>query len=183
MRQCEGTNPQGPPPPRCGRGFTMIEILIVVTILGILGAIVLPRVSDATSSARQNTLKDELRYLRTQIAVFKAQHRDIPPGYPAGDRTATPTSDDFIAQMTRNTDERCNLGAPSPTYRFGPYLSKMPSNPVNGLDTVLLVPNGQTMPPPGLPDGSTGWIVKPQTLEILPNLAGTDKDGTRYIDY
>src|SRR5437016_11111443 len=80
--------------------FTLIEILIVVAILGILASIVVPQLAGATESSRENMLKDELRYLRSQIFLFKAQHQDIPPGYPGGDRTASPTEADFVAQLT-----------------------------------------------------------------------------------
>jgi general secretion pathway protein G len=164
------------------RGFTLIEILIVIVIIGILGAVVLPKFSDAAHTARENTLKDDLRYLRTQIVVFKAQHKDTPPGYPAGSRMAAPTESDFLEQMTKPTDEAIRVGA-GPGYPFGPYVAKMPPNPLNGKDTVLVVPNGSAMPPGGLPDNSTGWIYKPQTLEIVPNSPGADRDGTAYVDY
>ena len=47
--------------------------------------------------------------VRTQIAVFKAQHQDVPPGYPCGDPTATPTADAFVEQMTQQSDVNCDL--------------------------------------------------------------------------
>jgi prepilin-type N-terminal cleavage/methylation domain-containing protein len=170
-------------PPGLRSAFTLVEILIVVVILGILGAVVLPKFTDASHIARANTLKDELRYLRTQIVVFKAQHQDVPPGYPPGNRNGTPTSAEFLRQMTGVSDELGKVGTASAKYRLGPYLSKMPENPLNGLGTIMVVSNGQLMPPAGMPDGSTGWILKPQTLEIMPNQPGVDADGIRYIDY
>ena len=131
--------------------FTLIEILIVVAILGIVGAIVLPKFSDASHTARANTLKDDLRYLRTQIVVFKAQHRDTAPGHPGGDASQAATAGDFLDQMTTATDEFSRTGAPSPVYHFGPYLTRMPFNPLNNLDTILMVPDGGAMPPAGMP--------------------------------
>src|SRR5690242_11487939 len=71
--------------------FTLIEILIVVVILGILAMIVIPQFSNASAQARENTLKDDLRFLRLQVQVFAAQHRDTPPGYPSGNTAAAPT--------------------------------------------------------------------------------------------
>jgi len=163
------------------RGFTLVEILIVVVILGILAAIVLPRFSDASHQARENTLKDDLRYLRTQIQVFKAQHRDVPPGYPGGSLSATPTETDFIQQLTLFTSEPCTTNsAQTTTYKFGPYLSRMPNNPINGFTTVTVVANGSPLP---VADGATGWIYKPETQEILPNLTGNDASGTAYSQY
>jgi prepilin-type N-terminal cleavage/methylation domain-containing protein len=166
-----------------GRGFTLIEILIVVVILGVLGWVVLPRFSDASNTTRENTLKDDLRYTRTQIIVFKAQHGNTAPGYPCGKTTASPTEQDFLLQMTGHTDEFCNIARSSTAKRWGPYLKKMPVNPLNGLSTILIVPNGSSMPPAGLPDNTTGWIYKPQTLELIPNTPGNDSEGTPYVEY
>src|SRR6188768_524083 len=117
--------------------FTLIEMLIVVVILGILATIVIPQFSNASINAKENMLKDELRYLRTQIVVYKAQHHDIPPGYPGGDRTAPATGADFVAQMTKPTNDYgiTNAVATS-TFKFGPYLSAMPANPLTKLDGV-----------------------------------------------
>ena len=85
------------------RGFTLIEILIVVVVLGIIASIVLPQFSNASETAKENTLRDELRYLRTQIVVYKAQHADNAPG---------PTAADFLAHRLislRPGRQRCRV--------------------------------------------------------------------------
>ena len=162
-------------------GFTLIEILIVVVILGIMATIVIPQFSNASHEARENTLKDDLRYLRIQIQVYKAQHLDSAPGYPGGSTTATPTEAAFIDQMTHFSSDLCATSTTqSATYKFGPYLSKMPENPLNGLNTITIVANGGTVP---AADGTTGWIYKAQTQELYANLTGNDGTGTPYIRY
>src|SRR3954465_4851561 len=102
------------------RGFTLIEVLIVVVILGILATIVIPQFSNASQQARENTLKDDLRFLRLQVQMFKAQHRDIPVGYPGGDRSVTPTESALSDQMTKFSSEDCATSATSSlSYKFG----------------------------------------------------------------
>jgi general secretion pathway protein G len=167
--------------PARSAGFTLVEILIVVVILGILAMIVVPQFSNASHTARENTLKDDLRYLRMQITVFAAQHNDVRPGYPGGNLSATPTAADFIDQMTKYTNAACAVNATmTATYKFGTYLSKPPANPLSDKDTFLIVDNSAAMP---APDDSTGWIYKPATGELIANQTGTDNHGTPYASY
>lgn len=161
------------------RAFTLVEILIVVVILGIIAAIVVPQFSNASQVSRENTLKDELRYLRTQIVVYQAQHSDQPAGYQNGGIGANPASL-FVQQMTQYTDMSGNTSATqSSTYLYGPYLSKMPSNPLTGDATIKVVTGTGSMSP----DGTTAWIYNPTTASIIVNSTGTDSNGAAYATY
>ena len=154
-----------------GRGFTLVELLIVVTIIGILATIVVPQFSNASTQAKENALKDELRLLRTQIVVYKAQHRDTPPGDNGGS---------FVDQMTKYTDE---AGGTSPTrtatHKYGPYLPKIAKNPMNDLSTVEVT----TTQSPLLADGGHGWKYNPRTQEIIADTLGNDSVGTPFAKY
>jgi general secretion pathway protein G len=168
-------------PPRTG--FTLIEILIVVIILGILAAIVIPNFTNATTATRENTLKDELRFLRSQIEVYGAQHTDTAPGYqapiPPG---GAPTNSNFVTQMTEFTDGQGNASVTaSNQYQYGPYLSEMAANPINNLNTIEMVPDGASFP--ATADGTTGFIFQPQTMHLEPNLLGNDSNGAPFINY
>ena len=161
--------------------FTAVEIVIVCLVLIILATVVIPQFSRASQQSKQNSLHDVLQLLRTQVAVFKAQHQDVPPGYPGGNPTLSPTADAVAAQMTEHSDVNCRLSQnPDGSYQYGPYLSALPVNPMNGSSSVEMVGNNQPLP---APDGKTGWIYKPQTQEIIANVTGKDASGTTYSNY
>ncbi|KPK39104.1 MAG: hypothetical protein AMJ65_11990 [Phycisphaerae bacterium SG8_4] len=103
-------------------GFTLVEILIVVVILGILAAIVIPQFTEASTEAKTSSLCTDLQTMRSQIELYKIQHNDDLPG--AG--TAT-----FIEAMTGQTDVAGAVGAD-----YGPYVQQIPTNQFNDLDTI-----------------------------------------------
>lgn len=167
---------------RQARAFTLVEILIVVVLLGVLAAIVIPTVSHSTTLTRETGLASDVGLLRRFVLIYKSQHLEVSPGYPNGDTTATPTGVVFVAQATLSSNAAGQTAARgTPGYNYGPYLSRIPTNPLNDLDTVQIVPNGQAFP--AAADGSHGWIFKPETGEIRPDNTGTRDNGTAYYDY
>src|SRR6266542_4469732 len=93
------------------RGFTLVEILIVVIILGILAAIVIPQFTNASQDARKNSLSSQLQTIRSQIELYKLQHQDKLPD--------VRTAGTGWTVLTQKTDV---YGAVSATGSFGPYL-------------------------------------------------------------
>jgi general secretion pathway protein G len=60
-------------------GFSLIELVVVVLILGIIAAVAAPRMFDTTNDARQNATKTSLSVLRSAIDLYKAQNGTYPP--------------------------------------------------------------------------------------------------------
>jgi general secretion pathway protein G len=119
-------------PPSRRPGFTLIEILIVVIILGILAAIVIPQFGSASKEAKQASLMTSVQTLRSQIALFRLQHNDFLPGAnPLVGSGATFNPSTFWSQLTTFTDLN---GATNSTktsqYDKGPYMQSMPTNPL-----------------------------------------------------
>lgn len=156
------------------KGFTLVEILIVVIILGILAAIVIPQFTEASAEARISNLVTNLQTVRSQLLLYKTQHIESYPGS-ASDAAL------FGQQMTQYTDAAGTVSAvPSTTYTFGPYLQQVPINPLSGLSTVTITDTATdvfTAPATGS-DG--GWWFNRGTGEFRANLADswTKPDGT-----
>jgi general secretion pathway protein G len=160
--------------------------MIVVSILGILAAIVLPHFQDHQRQAREAAAKDILRTVRGQIELYKIQHNGLAPGY-VKMGTGAPTE----ANLSTFTNQLVGTSAltgmatvskvPAGIYVCGPYLNKLPVNPFNGLNTIKFVTdfvadadNSAT---------KTGWLYKRNTAEFRLNKTGTDLAGVTYLSY
>jgi len=66
---------------RIRKGFTLVEILIVVVILGILAAIVVPQFTNATQDAQAGNLKAQLKSLQNQIELYNARNNGSYPDF------------------------------------------------------------------------------------------------------
>ncbi len=149
---------------RRNRGFTLVEILIVVIILGILAAIVIPQFTEASNEARFSSVMSDLQTTRSQIELYKIQHLDQLP--------VTVGGADFWAQLTNETDVDGTIVAGG---EFGPYMQAAPGNPFALGDTVCVVADAEPS------SDIAGWWFN-HTNGVF-KAVGTTPDGVDLVDY
>ncbi len=149
------------------KGFTLVEILIVVVILGILAAIVIPQFTNASEAAKASNLVSQLQSIRSQLELFQLQHN--------GDYPIHTLMDDFEA-LTSKTLVDGTIAAATDTDTFGPYLQKAPVNPFtaggNG-DVVTVTDTGTAVPNA---TAAVGWVYNSATGEIRASMESGKAD-------
>jgi general secretion pathway protein G len=148
------------------KGFTLVEILIVVIILGILAAIVIPQFTNASTDARKSNMASQDQTIKSQISLYMLQHGDTPP---AASTYATNNTVDvlFSNYLTISTDVNGNATTTAPF--FGPYLQGTPTNPLTGVSTVVAVGTAAAT--------TTGWYYNNATGEFHgANTLGASSD-------
>jgi len=164
-------------PRPCSKGFTLVELLIVVAIIALLAAVLIPRLGDSSADAKDAVLYENLQRLRHQIELFRVDHDGNVPGF---------AGEDAHEQMLKYTDIAGALSdTPSATHRYGPYFANgMPENPFNGGTAwkTSADPSGET-PDADLTEGGqvVGWFYDPAAGVVAPNAEGTTRTGVSRI--
>lgn len=94
------------------RGFTLIEVLVVVVILAILAAVVVPRVMDRPGQARQTAAKQGIQSIMTALKMYHL------------DNFSYPDSGQGLAALVTQP-----AGLPEGANWSGPYLDAIPVDP------------------------------------------------------
>jgi general secretion pathway protein G len=163
------------------KAFTLIEVIVAVSILGILAAIVLPIFLGRSVQAKEAAARDALRIMRSQIELYRFEHKGLVPGYVNSSQAPSPTLINQFVGTSMITGMASASRTPAGAYVYGPYLQKLPVNPFNNLSTIKYVASATAFS--AAADKTTGWLYKKETAEFKLNWTGTDSEGKSYINY
>jgi type II secretory pathway pseudopilin PulG len=105
--------------------YTLVEIVVVVVILGLLGAVLVPQFSRAGVATQEDQLSEQLRTVRAAVELYRAQHHDAAPDL-GKDWTPLTSRTDVDGKIVSATAEQSGGVA------FGPYLPTPPVNAMTG---------------------------------------------------
>jgi len=156
-------------------GFTLVELLIVVVILGVLAAVAIPQFSSNTEDAKLSAIDTSLAEMRNAIELYYHQHNASYPGakkHTDGTAvTSTAQADTaFVNQlMLYSAATGVTSTSKDATYKYGPYLKKqMPLNPYNDKrDVVCDITTTDITSVTST--GTTGWKFYIKTGRVIAN--------------
>jgi prepilin-type N-terminal cleavage/methylation domain-containing protein len=149
-------------------GFSLIELIIVVVIIGIISAIAIPKMSRGARNAGANTLKMDLAVLRNAVELYATEHDGKFPDA------------DIANQLTQYSNFTGTVTSPTKitgtSVVYGPYLKDIPPMPVGTTkgDKTFVIANLIADVPPS--DSAAGWWFNTANTTVRANLPDTDVD-------
>lgn len=100
------------------KGFTLVELMVVIAILGILAAIAVPRFSDSTTLANTAKVAADLRTIDSAIGMFLAANPGATPTAPSGSGSSANNGNlvgDYLAAWPTPPTGNVYIGSSSPS--------------------------------------------------------------------
>ena len=96
---------------RRSRGFTLIELMVVLVIIGVLGALIVPNVLERAAGARVTAARTDVNNLMQALKLYKLDNQRFPSG----------------EQGLQALVNKPTAGVIPPNWK--PYLDKLPNDP------------------------------------------------------
>lgn len=171
-------------------GFSLVELVIVIVILGIIAAIAIPRISSGSKNAGQAALRANLQSVRNAIDWYYGDHNNTFPAGSGDGTNAADTAAAFINHLTQYSNAAGNVSADKNVlFPFGPYLrSGIPNIPVGvnagkGSAAAEITVVNLATPVIVVPGDGTGWHYNSQTGQFVANSSDMGNDAKTFSSY